>query len=162
MLGKTTVILVLFCTASLALSNEVCRPSFYRPTWSIRFLELLFCFHPRQTCRAMLAETMLAVTVLCWSKYDLANTPSFLQAFPRSWGGDVEMWLQFVFAFQVKMVKTRLSIGRTAGSVPACGLSGWPLLEERAQNCCICAVYRAQLMPELVSTWGVSSLHVPD
>jgi len=38
----------------------------------------------------MSAEATLAVAVLCWSTCHLANTPSFPQAFPRSWGGGIE------------------------------------------------------------------------
>lgn len=84
------------CTASLVLSDGVCRDSFWKPMWSIRFFELLFCFHPRQRCLALWAETIDCFNLLlklsiveASSLWDLTNTPSFLQDFP---GAGVVGW----------------------------------------------------------------------
>lgn len=125
--------------------------------WSIRFFELLFCFHPRHvSCYVSWNNASSCCTlILVWaSKYTFVSA-SFSQEL-RWWCWDV--WLQFVFAFQVKMVKTWLSMRRTAASVPACGsLSGWPLLEERAQNYCICAVYRAQTWAGVYTRYELTS-----
>lgn len=88
-LGKAAVILVLFALPHLCCQMGFVE-TFWKPMWSIRFFELLFCFHPRQRCLALWAETMQAAcALLLWVG---SHNYTFLSArFPGSWDGGLEI-----------------------------------------------------------------------
>lgn len=158
-LGKAAVILVLFALLHLScqmgfaetLSENPCGPldslsccSAFTQDKGVLLCELKQCNQP----------------VPCCSEWDLTNSCRNLSArCPGSWGGGVEI-CDFASSLLLRWCRLGWASELQLEFCP-CSLPGWPLLEGRAQNCCVCAVHRAQLKPELVSTRGVSSLLVP-